>query len=41
MPRTLGDFDYEGELAPIIGKPGRRIAKADALSHVFRLHVLQ
>jgi 2-keto-4-pentenoate hydratase/2-oxohepta-3-ene-1,7-dioic acid hydratase in catechol pathway len=25
MPRTLGDFDYEGELAPIIGKPGRRI----------------
>ena len=27
-------FDYEGELAVIIGKPGRRIAKKDALAHV-------
>jgi len=27
-------FDYEGELAVIIGKPGRRISEADALSHV-------
>lgn len=27
-------FDYEGELAVVIGKPGRRIAKADALSHI-------
>ncbi len=34
-PKISGDFDYEGELALIIGKPGRHIAKADALSHVF------
>lgn len=27
-------FDYEGELAVIIGKEGRRISEADALSHV-------
>jgi 2-keto-4-pentenoate hydratase/2-oxohepta-3-ene-1,7-dioic acid hydratase in catechol pathway len=27
--------DYEGELAVVIGKAGRGIAKADALSHVF------
>jgi hypothetical protein len=34
-PRISGDFDYEGELAVIIGKPGRHIAKLDALSHIF------
>ena len=33
-PRESGKFDYEGELAVIIGKPGRRIAEKDALSHV-------
>ncbi len=33
-PRISGDFDYEGELALVIGKPGRHIAKQDALSHV-------
>lgn len=27
-------FDYEGELAVIIGKPGRRIAPEKALSHI-------
>lgn len=27
-------FDYEGEIAIVIGKPGRRIAEADAWSHV-------
>lgn len=27
-------FDYEGELAVVIGTPGRRIAEADALRHV-------
>ena len=27
-------FDYEGELALVIGKPGRHIAAADALGHV-------
>lgn len=30
-----GGLDYEGELAVIIGKGGRGIAKADALKHVF------
>ena len=34
-PKISGDFDYEGELALIIGKPGRHIAKRDAMSHVF------
>jgi 2-keto-4-pentenoate hydratase/2-oxohepta-3-ene-1,7-dioic acid hydratase in catechol pathway len=33
-PKISGDFDYEGELALVIGKPGRHIAKAQALSHV-------
>ena len=27
-------FDYEGELAVIIGKGGRRIARADAMAHI-------
>jgi 2-keto-4-pentenoate hydratase/2-oxohepta-3-ene-1,7-dioic acid hydratase in catechol pathway len=27
-------FDYEGELALVIGKPGRHISHADALSHI-------
>jgi 2-keto-4-pentenoate hydratase/2-oxohepta-3-ene-1,7-dioic acid hydratase in catechol pathway len=34
-PKISGDFDYEGELAVIIGKPGRHIARPEALSHVF------
>src|SRR5262249_9569551 len=34
-PRLSNDFDYEGELAIIIGKGGRHISKADALSHIF------
>lgn len=33
-PATTAEFDYEGELAVIIGKAGRAIAEADALSHV-------
>ncbi|MBR0665173.1 fumarylacetoacetate hydrolase family protein [Roseomonas hellenica] len=33
-PRVSTHFDYEGELAVIIGKPGRHISKAAALSHV-------
>ncbi|WP_349437326.1 fumarylacetoacetate hydrolase family protein [Pararhizobium sp. A13] len=33
-PDISDKFDYEGELAVIIGRTGRRIAKADALSHV-------
>jgi len=34
-PRRSTDFDYEGELAVIIGKPGRHIRVSDALDHVF------
>jgi 2-keto-4-pentenoate hydratase/2-oxohepta-3-ene-1,7-dioic acid hydratase in catechol pathway len=34
VPRVSSDLDYEGELAFVIGKGGRYIAEADALSHV-------
>jgi 2-keto-4-pentenoate hydratase/2-oxohepta-3-ene-1,7-dioic acid hydratase in catechol pathway len=33
-PKVSTDLDYEGELAVIIGKPGRYISRADALEHV-------
>lgn len=33
-PTVSEQFDYEGEVAVIIGKPGRHIAEADALSHI-------
>jgi 2-keto-4-pentenoate hydratase/2-oxohepta-3-ene-1,7-dioic acid hydratase in catechol pathway len=33
-PRVSQDLDFEGELAVIIGKPGRYIARADAFDHV-------
>jgi 2-keto-4-pentenoate hydratase/2-oxohepta-3-ene-1,7-dioic acid hydratase in catechol pathway len=33
-PGVSKQFDYEAELAVIIGKPGRYIEKSDALSHV-------
>ena len=33
-PRVSNEFDYEGELAVIIGRPGRHIAEADSLGHV-------
>lgn len=34
-PKISTDFDFEGELAVIIGKPGRHVLRADALKHVF------
>ena len=34
LPRESEQLDYEGEIALVIGRPGRRIAAADALSHV-------
>lgn len=34
IPRESDQFDYEGELAVIIGRAGRRIAEADAWGHV-------
>ena len=33
-PKASKNFDFEGELAFIIGKPGRRISVADGMSHV-------
>ncbi len=33
-PSASTKLDYEGELAVVIGKPGRHIAPADAMSHV-------
>ena len=33
-PRESTMLDYEGEIAIVIGKPGRRIADADAWSHI-------
>ncbi|MEP6837449.1 MAG: fumarylacetoacetate hydrolase family protein [Bradyrhizobium sp.] len=34
LPPESEQLDYEGEIALVMGKSGRRIAKADALSHV-------
>jgi 2-keto-4-pentenoate hydratase/2-oxohepta-3-ene-1,7-dioic acid hydratase in catechol pathway len=33
-PPETARFDYEGELAVVIGKGGRRIARADAMAHI-------
>ena len=33
-PRESNTLDYEGEIALVIGKAGRRISRADALNHV-------
>lgn len=33
-PKESDQFDFEAEMAVVIGKAGRRIAEADALSHV-------
>ena len=33
-PSISDEFDYEGELAVIIGKPGRNIRAADAADHI-------
>ena len=40
-PLESDEFDYEGELAVVIGKGGRRIREADALAHVGGLCLLQ
>lgn len=36
-PKASQQLDYEGEIALIIGKPGRHIAEQDALQHVAAL----
>ena len=33
-PRESQEFDFEGEIAVVIGRGGRRISEANALSHV-------
>ena len=33
-PKLSHDLDFEGELAVIIGKPGRHVARADAWGHI-------
>jgi 2-keto-4-pentenoate hydratase/2-oxohepta-3-ene-1,7-dioic acid hydratase in catechol pathway len=33
-PKVSKMFDFEGELAVLIGRPGRHVAEADALKHV-------
>lgn len=33
-PSVSTDFDYEGELALVIGKPGRNIPESEAMSHI-------
>lgn len=33
-PPESGTYDYEGEIAVIIGKPGRRISQADCWDHI-------
>ncbi len=33
-PRESTQLDYEAEIAVVIGKPGRRIAEADAFGHI-------
>jgi len=38
--RVTTDLDYEGELAAVIGKPGRHIDESDALDHVAGYTVL-
>jgi acylpyruvate hydrolase len=40
LPAVSSKFDYEGELAVVIGRPGRDIDVADAWSHVAGLTVL-
>jgi len=39
-PRISSNFDYEGELAVVIGKGGRHIQREDALSHVAGYSIL-
>lgn len=35
IPAASSAIDYEAELAVVIGKPGKRIARAQAMDHVF------
>ena len=39
-PKITGKLDYETELAIVIGKGGRHIAKRDAMKHIFGFTVM-
>jgi 5-carboxymethyl-2-hydroxymuconate isomerase len=39
-PPESSQFDYEGEIVLVIGKPGRRVTEAHALDHVFGLTLM-
>ena len=39
-PPESEQLDYEGEIAMVVGKPGRRIPEAQAAEHVFGLTVM-
>ena len=39
-PLASKQFDYEGEIAIVIGKPGRRIPEASANAHIFGLTLM-
>jgi 2-keto-4-pentenoate hydratase/2-oxohepta-3-ene-1,7-dioic acid hydratase in catechol pathway len=40
-PPESNQLDYEGEIALVIGKPGRRIARTEAIGHIFGLACFQ
>ncbi|BCH24483.1 fumarylacetoacetate (FAA) hydrolase [Mesorhizobium sp. L-8-10] len=40
IPRESEQLDYEGEIVLVIGKPGRRIARAEAIAHVAGLTIM-
>lgn len=40
IPRESEQLDYEGEIVLVIGKPGRRIAQAEAMAHVAGLTIM-
>ncbi len=39
-PRVSEEIDWEGELAIVIGRPGKNISRRDAMSHIFGYMVL-
>ncbi|MBX3539477.1 MAG: fumarylacetoacetate hydrolase family protein [Chelatococcus sp.] len=39
LPPESPQFDYEGEIVVVIGKAGRRIARENALSHIFGVSI--
>ena len=40
-PKCSDKFDYEGELAFVVGRTARHVRRENALDYVFGLHALQ